>query len=142
MTETVFWFHMRISSGQNSVRAVIAVCMATFNPDRELFRAQVESIRRQTLSDWHCFVSDDGSTPECLSAIEEEIAGDPLFTLSASTVNRGFYRNFEYDHSMWAIMGLLIAGADALKPRLAREEAHAVLTPRPGPSSAQGSSRA
>src|SRR4051794_34990925 len=37
----------------------IAVCMATFDPDPELFRAQVDSIRAQTDGDWICVISDD-----------------------------------------------------------------------------------
>ena len=95
MTETVFSFHMRILSGQNSVHAVIAVCMATYNPDRDLFQIQVDSIRSQAGVDWHCFISDDCSDREGLTDIEAVLDGDERFTLSVSPSNLGFYRNFE-----------------------------------------------
>ena len=76
-------------------RRVIAICMATFNPDAELFRAQVESIRAQTYADWICIVSDDCSEPERFAAIERIIAGDERFLLTRAERQLGFYRNFE-----------------------------------------------
>ncbi len=78
----------------------VAIAMATFNPDRELFRRQVDSIRAQTGCEWHCFISDDHSGPQGLASIEEVIAGDDRFTLSRSDANLGFYRNFERALSM------------------------------------------
>ena len=69
--------------------------MATFNPDRELFRRQIESIRNQAGCEWHCFISDDHSGDEGLAAIEAVLAGDERFTLSRAEANLGFYRNFE-----------------------------------------------
>lgn len=73
----------------------VAICMATFNPDPGLFRVQVESIRSQAGVEWHCFVSDDCSDSESLELIEQVLAGDERFTLSASPARLGFYRNFE-----------------------------------------------
>jgi glycosyltransferase involved in cell wall biosynthesis len=95
MTETVLSFHIRLLPGQNSVPAVIAVCMATYNPDRELFQVQIDSIRNQVGAEWHCFISDDGSSPERLAEIETVLDDDERFTLSSSPANLGFYRNFE-----------------------------------------------
>jgi len=69
--------------------------MATYEPDPELFRAQVDSIRGQKGCDWHCFISDDHSGPDAVAAIEKIIDGDERFTFSRSEVNLGFYRNFE-----------------------------------------------
>ncbi len=63
---------------------LIAVCMATFNPDTELLRTQVESIRAQTDRDWVCLVSDDCSEPERFEAIEAVVGGDARFVLSRS----------------------------------------------------------
>ena len=40
---------------------LVAVCMATFNPDLRLFEQQVTSIREQTYERILCFVRDDGS---------------------------------------------------------------------------------
>ena len=73
----------------------VAVCMATYEPDPELFRRQVDSIRAQTDTDWVCAISDDGSSPDSLAAIEAAIQGDDRFTLHRSPERQGFYRNFE-----------------------------------------------
>lgn len=75
--------------------ATTAICMATFEPDPELFRRQVASLRDQTDDDWICLISDDCSRPESLTMIEEEVGGDARFVVSPSPVRLGFYRNFE-----------------------------------------------
>jgi hypothetical protein len=75
--------------------AAIAVCMATFEPNMELFRTQVRSLREQTERDWVCVVSDDCSSPQGYAGIEAELAGDPRFILSRAPRRLGFYRNFE-----------------------------------------------
>jgi glycosyltransferase involved in cell wall biosynthesis len=74
---------------------LIAICMATFNPDIELFRIQVESIRAQTDQNWVCVISDDCSSPEQFEAIAETVAGDDRFVLSRADKHLSFYRNFE-----------------------------------------------
>jgi glycosyltransferase involved in cell wall biosynthesis len=73
----------------------IAICMATYEPDAELFRAQVESLRAQTETNWVCLISDDCSTDERFEAIVDAVGDDPRFVVSRSTRNRGFYLNFE-----------------------------------------------
>lgn len=73
----------------------IAICMATFNPPSHLFRRQVESIRRQTWENWHCFISDDASSETAIKHMRETIDLDDRFTLSISAARRGFFRNFE-----------------------------------------------
>ena len=73
----------------------VAIAMATFDPDPELFRRQVDSIRQQTLPDWTCVVSDDCSSASGVSVIREAIAGDPRFSFFPSERRRGAYRNFE-----------------------------------------------
>jgi len=73
----------------------IAICMATFNPRIELFRAQIESIRAQTAPNWVCLISDDCSLPDRFAEIEREVGEDPRFVLSRSERRLGFYRNFE-----------------------------------------------
>jgi len=75
--------------------SLIAVCMATYDPDPELFRAQVDSIRSQTDADWVCLISDDCSRPDRFAALEEVVSGDPRFVVSRSPRRLGFYRNFE-----------------------------------------------
>lgn len=74
---------------------LIAICMATFEPDPELFRVQVESIKAQTDDRWVCLVSDDCSRPEHVAAMREAIGDDPRFGFSRSETRLGFYRNFE-----------------------------------------------
>jgi glycosyltransferase involved in cell wall biosynthesis len=74
---------------------LIAICMATFNPEPELFQTQIESIRGQTDRDWVCLISDDRSRPDRFEAISETVAGDPRFVLSRCDEHVGFYRNFE-----------------------------------------------
>jgi glycosyltransferase involved in cell wall biosynthesis len=76
-------------------RPLIAICMATFNPDTELFRVQVDSIRAQTDRDWVCVISDDCSDPERFDRIVEVLGGDERFVLSRSDKRLSFYRNFE-----------------------------------------------
>lgn len=74
---------------------LIAVCMATFEPDEALFRAQIASLRAQTDRAWVCIVSDDASSAEHRRMIEAVLGDDARFWLSPSDVRRGFYRNFE-----------------------------------------------
>ena len=74
---------------------LIAICMATFDPDPELLRAQLESIRAQTDRRWTCVISDDCSSPERYGDLRSLVEGDPRFTLSRSEERIGFYRNFE-----------------------------------------------
>lgn len=73
----------------------IAICMATYDPDPDLFRRQVESLRDQTDEGWTCLISDDCSPPERFVEIEATVAGDPRFTVSRSKQRLGFYLNFE-----------------------------------------------
>jgi glycosyl transferase family 2 len=74
---------------------LIAVCMATYEPDPALLRAQIESLRAQSDERWVCVIRDDGSSPESLAVLDAAVAGDPRFTLSRSEERRGFYGNFE-----------------------------------------------
>jgi glycosyltransferase involved in cell wall biosynthesis len=74
---------------------LIAICMATYNPNMELFRTQVESIRDQTYRNWVCVISDDCSEPELFNEIAEFIDGDDRFLLSRADSHLSFFRNFE-----------------------------------------------
>jgi glycosyltransferase involved in cell wall biosynthesis len=80
--------------------APVAICMATYNPPRELLRRQIETLREQTHRNWVCLVSDDCSSEEHLEGLRAEIAGDSRFALSPSPHRLGFYRNFERALSM------------------------------------------
>jgi hypothetical protein len=74
---------------------LIAVCMATFEPEIPLFRRQVESLRSQTDRRWVCVISDDCSSTERWEQLRAVVAGDPRFVTSRSERRRGFYGNFE-----------------------------------------------
>ncbi|MEN3283690.1 MAG: hypothetical protein V7607_4830 [Solirubrobacteraceae bacterium] len=74
---------------------LIAVCMATYEPDMALFATQVQSLRAQTDGRWLCVVSDDCSSPERFAQLQALIAGDERFAVSRSERRLGFYRNFE-----------------------------------------------
>lgn len=73
----------------------IAICMATFNPDPELLRVQIGSIRAQTADDWICMISDDCSDPELFAEIAAAVEDDGRFVVSRADRRLGFYRNFE-----------------------------------------------
>jgi hypothetical protein len=91
---------------------LIAVCMATFEPDEGRLRAQLDSLRAQTEPNWVCVISDDGSTPERLAAIEAAVAGDERFTMSRSSRRLGVYRNFERALRMAPVEADLLAPCD------------------------------
>ena len=78
-----------------SGHGLIAICMATFEPDIALFRAQVDSLRAQTDDRWICLISDDCSRPEHFDRIREVVGADPRFAVSRSEERLGFYGNFE-----------------------------------------------
>jgi glycosyltransferase involved in cell wall biosynthesis len=91
---------------------LVAICMATHNPDPDLFAAQIESIRAQAHGSWICLVSDDNSHPETFAAIEAALGGDGRFLLSRSEQRLGFYRNFERALRMVPDAAAFVALAD------------------------------
>jgi glycosyltransferase involved in cell wall biosynthesis len=93
-------------------RPLIAICMATYNPDMDLFRTQVDSIRAQTDRDWVCLITDDCSDPERFEAVADVIEGDERFVLSRSERRLSFYRNFERGLGMVPAEAELVALSD------------------------------
>jgi glycosyltransferase involved in cell wall biosynthesis len=81
--------------GRPAPPGLIAICMATFDPDVGLLRAQVESLRAQTDQRWVCVISDDCSRRERFEQLDALVAGDERFVVSRSPRRLGFYRNFE-----------------------------------------------
>ncbi len=79
----------------SAVTSTIAICMATFQPDLDLLRAQIDSIRAQTDTNWTCVISDDCSEPERYEQILQIVRGDPRFSVSRAPEWLGLYRNFE-----------------------------------------------
>jgi hypothetical protein len=74
--------------------ALVAICLATHNPDLRFFAEQIESLRRQTHTRWTCIVGDDDSARDRLRAIEDVIGGDPRFALVHWSERIGHYGNF------------------------------------------------
>jgi hypothetical protein len=78
-----------------SAAPLVAICMATFDPDPALLERQIASIREQSHQRWLCLVSDDGSAPERWERLRELTAEDERFALSVGEERLGFYANFE-----------------------------------------------
>ena len=103
---------MQAALEARSAPARTAVCMAAFEPDLDLFRAQVDSIRSQADEDWLCIVSDDCSEQDRFAEIESILGGDHRFKLSRSGRRLGFYRNFERALTMVPVGVRYVALAD------------------------------
>ncbi len=88
----------------------IVVCMATFEPDLELFAIQVGSLKAQTDRRWVCVISDGGSSEETIAKMVAVIGTDSRFELSRSRRRLAPYHNFE------RALALAPAGADLLAP--------------------------
>jgi O-antigen biosynthesis protein len=91
---------------------LVAIAMATFDPDPLLLERQLGSIRGQTHEDWVCLVSDDGSRPERLEHLRALTADDERFTVSVGGERLGFYANFERALRMVPPAADLVALAD------------------------------
>ncbi len=73
----------------------IAICMATFQPDLELFARQLSSIKLQHYPAWTLFISDDASPPEYVRGMMRETVDDPRIVFQANRERVGFCKNFE-----------------------------------------------
>jgi glycosyltransferase involved in cell wall biosynthesis len=94
----------------------VAICMATYNPPRDLLERQLASIRAQSHANWICVISDDCSSPRSYAQLASAVAGDPRFVLSRSGQRLGFYRNFE--------RALSLVGSDAEFVAMADQDDH------------------
>jgi len=90
----------------------VAVCMATYNPDPDLFARQIGTLRDQSLTDWTCYISDDCSDAVGYAVVRSETQGDPRFVVDRSEVRLGVYRNFERALRMVPAGALFVALAD------------------------------
>ncbi len=91
---------------------LVAICMATFDPDPRLLERQIASIREQTHEAWVCLVSDDGSSEERFEHLRALTADEPRFTLSRGSERLGFYLNFERALGMVPPQAAFVALAD------------------------------
>lgn len=69
--------------------------MAVYDPDPTLLADQIESIKRQTVTNWICFVAIDGCDPVAVRNLKNLIADDTRFRIKEFPDRVGFYRNFE-----------------------------------------------
>jgi Glycosyl transferase family 2 len=92
--------------------SLVAICMATFEPRRDLLLPQLESLRSQTHRHWVCIVSDDCSSAEGFELLRSAIGEDPRFSLSRSPGRLGSYRNFERALSMVPAQARFVALCD------------------------------
>lgn len=77
------------------VGPLVAICLATYNPDPQLLAKQIRSLKEQTHKNWICIVNDDLSDEEHFAVLEEEIAGDSRFQVFRNAERQNFYHNFE-----------------------------------------------
>jgi Glycosyl transferase family 2 len=91
---------------------LIAICMATHEPDPGRLARQLESIRAQDWEAWVCVISDDASSPAAFQSLQDLTAGDQRFVISRSERRLGFYRNFERALRMTPAEASFVALAD------------------------------
>ena len=72
----------------------VLIMLASYNGEKYI-RKQIESIRRQTYSDWHLLIQDDGSTDATIDIVKEYCLKDNRIELIFNTENiHGAYINF------------------------------------------------
>jgi glycosyltransferase involved in cell wall biosynthesis len=91
---------------------LIAICMATFEPDEALFRAQIDSIRAQTDDRWVCLISDDCSSSASFERICAAVGDDARFVVARGEERLGYYSNFERALTMVPAEAELVALGD------------------------------
>jgi glycosyltransferase involved in cell wall biosynthesis len=73
----------------------IGIVLASYNPNLEYFRKQIQSIKNQSYKNWVCHVVDDCSKMEYQIAIKKIIAQDSRFIFHFHDQNLNHYYNFE-----------------------------------------------
>lgn len=81
--------------GEAVENGLVAICMATYNPDLTAFKRQVDSIRGQDYGNWLCIINDDGSSENEWAGMRRCCGDDERFKLYRNPQNIGFYANFE-----------------------------------------------
>lgn len=71
------------------------VVLVSYRPNPALFRAQLESIRDQTLSDFVCVIAADGDETSTRELVADIVGGDSRFRVLGYSDNLGLYRNVE-----------------------------------------------
>ncbi len=93
-------------------RPVVSILMGIYNtPDPRILQKAVESIRRQTLTDWEWIICDDGSTDTTCETIQTLIRGDDRIRLIRNDINKGLAASL--NHCLKYAEGKYIARMDA-----------------------------
>ena len=71
------------------------IVLAAYHPDQKMLERQLETLMKQTLSDWSCEIGIDGTDPDARDRITALVAHDDRFSVSMFEERRGFYHNFE-----------------------------------------------
>lgn len=74
---------------------LIAIGLATYNPDIQAFTRQINSIKNQSYPNWICLINDDNSDVSVKKRILDIIHDDNRFLFYSNSKNIGFYFNFE-----------------------------------------------
>jgi glycosyltransferase involved in cell wall biosynthesis len=74
---------------------LVAICMATYNPQDDLLTRQIDSLITQTHRDWVCIINDDCSDTAAYEQIKKIAAQDSRVRVFRNQTRLGFYRNFE-----------------------------------------------
>jgi glycosyltransferase involved in cell wall biosynthesis len=74
---------------------LIAICMATYNPNLAAFQKQLDSIIAQTYRNWVLIINDDCSPIENYEAVCKLCENEPRIQIFRNTKNLNFYHNFE-----------------------------------------------
>lgn len=72
-----------------------AVVMVSFRPRIDLFRAQLESIRNQTRSDFQCYIAADGDVRDTALVVQQIVGDDSRFHVIGFDNNVGVFLNVE-----------------------------------------------
>jgi glycosyltransferase involved in cell wall biosynthesis len=83
------------AEGPPATGPLVAICMATYNPPLDLFKAQIASLLAQSHRNWICIVSDDCSRPDLYEQARRMLAGERRVRLFRNRETLGFYGNFE-----------------------------------------------
>ncbi|MFB4348237.1 glycosyltransferase [Microbacterium sp. CR_7] len=73
-----------------------SIVLAAYQPDPELFRSQLLSIRSQSIEDWECVITVDGDPRPIAELVVSSTQGDPRFRVIGDGSRRGFILNFEH----------------------------------------------
>lgn len=72
-----------------------SIVLAAYQPDPELFRRQLTSIREQSVTSFTCVITADGGRENVSSLVRDIVEDDPRFHVVGFDERVGFYRNFE-----------------------------------------------